>query len=94
MALFRSGRYNFKYDHVNFDMGAHNRLLSETREEVAAFRSRQATAQVEMMALEKESMTQWMAEKAKSQVPANEIETLQQGQFSVPCFGHGWVVGD
>jgi biotin carboxyl carrier protein len=82
MALFRSGRYKFQYEDVIFDMGAHNRLLEQTRDEVAAFKSRQAAAQVEMLALENESMDRWMAEKAQNKLPADEISMLRQGELN------------
>src|SRR3954447_22587663 len=55
LARFRSGCYKFQYEDVIFDMSAHNRLLQQTRDEVAAFKSRQAISQVKMLALEKES---------------------------------------
>jgi biotin carboxyl carrier protein len=82
MARFRSGRYKFQYEDVTFDMVAHNRLLEETRDEVAAFKSRQATSQVEMLALERESMDRWMAEKAQNHLPADEISLLRQGELN------------
>ncbi|KAJ5333120.1 hypothetical protein MYU51_005087 [Penicillium brevicompactum] len=78
LALFRSGCYNFKYEDVMFDMTAHNHLLEETKDEVAAFKSRQATAQVEMLALEKESMDRWLSEKEKNEVPADQISLLRE----------------
>lgn len=81
LALFRSGCYNFKYEDVMFDMTAHNHLLEQTKDEVAAFKSRQATAQVEMLALEKESMGRWLSEKEKNEVPADQISLLREGEF-------------
>jgi hypothetical protein len=81
MARFRAGSYRFQYEDVIFDMSAHNRLLNETSEETAEFKSRQAKAQVKMLALEKESMDKWMEEKTKNNVPADEIELLRQGKL-------------
>ncbi|KAK4869321.1 hypothetical protein LT330_006321 [Penicillium expansum] len=78
MARFRAGCYKFQYEDVIFDMGAHNRLLEQTRDEVAEFKSRQATAQVKMLALEKESMHRWTVEKAQNNVPADEITLLRE----------------
>ncbi|CAG7955480.1 unnamed protein product [Penicillium salamii] len=78
MARFRSGCYNFQYEEVMFDMTAHNDLLAQTKEEVAEFKSRQATAQVEMLALEKESMDRWMSEKAQNELPADTISLLKE----------------
>jgi hypothetical protein len=83
MALFRSGRYKFQYEDAIFDMSAHNRLLEQTREETAAFKSGQARAQVKMLALEKESMDKWMEEKAQNNVPADEIELLRDGKLEM-----------
>lgn len=84
MARFRAGCYKFQYEDVIFDMGAHNRLLEQTRDEVAEFKSRQATAQVKMLALEKESMHRWTVEKAQNNVPADEITLLREGQLQIP----------
>lgn len=83
MARFRSGCYKFQYEDVIFDMSAHNRLLEQTRDETAAFKSRQATAQVKMLALEKESMDRWMEEKAQNNVPADEVELLREGELKI-----------
>jgi urea carboxylase len=80
MARFRSGCYEFQYEDVTFDMAAHNRLLEQTTDEVAAFKSVQAAAQVKMLALENESMERWMAEKAQNKIPVNEISLLSQGE--------------
>jgi len=83
MARFRSGRYKFQYEDVIFDMSAHNRLLKRTRDEVTAFKSRQATAQAKMLALEKESMDKWMVEKAQNTVPTDEIALLEEGELKI-----------
>jgi hypothetical protein len=83
LARFRSGCYKFQYEDVIFDMSAHNRLLQQTRDEVAAFKSRQATSQVKMLALEKESMDRWMAEKAQNHVLPDEIELLKEGELKI-----------
>lgn len=81
LALFRSGCYNFKYEEVMFDMTAHSHLLEQTTDEVAAFKSRQAIAQVEMLALEKESMDRWQSEKERNELPADQISLLREGGF-------------
>lgn len=78
LALFHSGRYEFRFEETMFDMAAHNRMLDATRDEVVAFKERQAVAQKKMMTLERESMEKWTAEKAKSQVPIDEVESLRQ----------------
>jgi urea carboxylase len=83
LARFRSGCYKFQYEDVIFDMSAHNRLLQQTRDEVAAFKSRQAISQVKMLALEKESMDRWMVEKAQNHVLPDEIELLKEGELKI-----------
>jgi hypothetical protein len=92
MARFRSGRYKFQYEDVIFDMSAHNRLLEQTRDETAAFKSRQAKAQVEMLALEKESMDKWIEEKAQNNVPADEIELLREGKLNISQMIHRFSI--
>lgn len=81
LALFRSGRYTFNYEESVFDMAVHNKLLEDTRDEVKAFKTRQAAAQEVMNALEKESMAKWMADKMNNQVSVNEIEVLRNGEL-------------
>lgn len=83
LARFRSGCYKFQYEDVIFDMSAHNRLLQQTRDEVAAFKARQATSQVKMLALEKESMDRWMVEKAQNHVLPDQIELLKEGELKI-----------
>lgn len=96
LALYHSGRYEFEFEETTFDMGAHNKMLEETREEVAAFKARQAVAQEKMMALERESLARWMEEKAKSQVPVDEVESLRQDpdiiSMDAPLDANVWKV--
>ncbi|KAL1955971.1 hypothetical protein VTO42DRAFT_7871 [Malbranchea cinnamomea] len=96
LALFRSGRYEFQFEETTFDMGAHNKMLEETRDEVAAFKARQAVAQAKMMALERESLAKWMAEKAKNQVPVDQVESLRQDpsitSMEAPLDANVWKV--
>lgn len=92
MARFRSGRYKFQYEDVIFDMSTHNRLLEQTRDETAAFKSRQAKAQVEMLVLEKRSMDKWIEEKAQNNVPADEIELLREGKLNISQMIHRFSI--
>lgn len=85
LALFKSSRYTFEYEDSVFDMAVHNTLLEDTRDEVKAFKARQAAAQEIMNALEKESLAKWMAEKSSSQVSVNEIEVLKNGTLKITC---------
>lgn len=49
LALFKSGRYEYVWERVEFDMEEHNRLLDSTREEVKAVKKRQQEAQQKMV---------------------------------------------
>lgn len=49
LALFNSGRYDYVWEDVEFDMEEHNRLLDGTREEVEAVKKRQGEAQRKMV---------------------------------------------
>ncbi|KAL5049542.1 hypothetical protein BDW71DRAFT_150423 [Aspergillus fruticulosus] len=76
LALFQSGRYEYEWEEVEFDMAEHNRLLEETKEEVKAIRARQRKAQAEMDALEKELLERWAREKAERGVSMDTVEEL------------------
>ncbi|KAL3482000.1 allophanate hydrolase subunit 2-domain-containing protein [Aspergillus californicus] len=76
LALFHSGRYQYEWEEVEFDMAEHNRLLNETQDEVKAIRARQRKAQAEMDSLEKELLEQWAKEKAERGVPMDTIDAL------------------
>ncbi|PGG97465.1 urea carboxylase [Helicocarpus griseus UAMH5409] len=84
MALFRSGRYEYKWENVEFDMAEHNRLLDNTKDEVAAIRVRQRQAQAEMDRLENELLERWTAEKAANEVPMGAVEALLQDPNIIP----------
>lgn len=84
LALFQSGRYEYEWEEVEFDMAEHNRLLENTREEVKSIRGKQRKAQAEMDALEKEMLERWAKEKAERGVPMDTVDTLLKGLFSVP----------
>lgn len=83
LALFKSGRYEYKWDNVEFDMAEHNKLLRETKDEVAEIRARQRVAQADMDKIEKQMLEQWAEEKAANQVPMDTVEALMQG-ISIP----------
>lgn len=82
LALFNSGRYEYRWEEVIFDMAEHNRLLRETRDEVAAVRARQRAAQAEMDRLERELLERWEKEKAANAIPMDQVEALLQGMSS------------
>ncbi|GAB1208698.1 hypothetical protein APSETT445_007449 [Aspergillus pseudonomiae] len=84
LALFNSGRYEYQWEEVTFDMAEHNKLLRDTKEEVAAIRARQRKAQVEMDKLEAELLERWAKEKAEKGVPVNAIESLLKDPQVLP----------
>lgn len=88
LALFNSGRYEYQWEEVIFDMAEHNKLLHDTKEEVAAIRARQRKAQDEMDKLEAELLIHWAKEKAEKGVPVDAIENLLKGMhkpLSIDC---------
>ncbi|KAJ9659577.1 hypothetical protein H2201_007326 [Coniosporium apollinis] len=76
LAEFRSGRYKFEWEDVEFDMAEHNKLLEETAKEVEEIRKKQAVAQEEMVKAEAESLEKWRKEKAENQVDEGTVEKL------------------
>ncbi|PYH96715.1 hypothetical protein BO71DRAFT_481822 [Aspergillus ellipticus CBS 707.79] len=76
LALFNSGRYEYQWDDVVFDMAEHNKLLHDTRDEVAAIRTKQQQVQAEMDKREAELLERWAKEKAERGIPMDTIESL------------------
>lgn len=81
LALFNSGRYEYQWEEVVFDMAEHNKLLRDTKDEVASIRGKQREAQAEMDKLEAELLERWGKEKAERGIPMDTIETLLQGML-------------
>ena len=81
LALFNSGRYEYQYEDVLFDMAEHNKLLRDTADEVASIRKRQRVAQAEMDKLEAKLLAQWDEEKKGKEIPLDEIEGLLKGKL-------------
>ena len=81
LAIFHSGRYVYEVEECEFDMGEHNRLLEETKEEVRIMKERQKVAQEEMDKVEKELMGKWTREKAEGKVPMDKVEALLGGKL-------------
>lgn len=81
LALFNSGRYEYQWEEVEFDMAEHNRLLKETRAEVSAIRDHQRQTQAKMDQLEIGLLEKWASEKAEREIPSDTIETLLQGNY-------------
>lgn len=84
LAIFNSGRYEYEWEEVAFDMAEHNQLLHDTKNEVASIRGRQRTAQAEMDKLESELLDKWAKEKAERGIPMDTIESLLQGMHALP----------
>lgn len=80
LALFHSGRYEYQWEEVTFDMAEHNELLSRTKEEVKLIRKKQKERQEEMNKVEKELMDRWTEEKAQGKMPVNKVEALLNGK--------------
>ncbi|KAG9895676.1 3-methylcrotonyl-CoA carboxylase subunit alpha, partial [Aureobasidium melanogenum] len=76
LADFRSGRYKFEWEDIEFDMAEHNKLLADTAKEVERIRAEQAIAQAAMTKAENESLAKWREEKAKNKVDDSTIESM------------------
>ncbi len=77
-------------------MAEHNRLLEETKDEVAEIRKKQKRAQDEMQKLEDELMEKWMKEKAAGKIPMDRVEALLNDpgieKISSPLNANVWKV--
>ncbi|ORY17282.1 allophanate hydrolase subunit 2-domain-containing protein [Clohesyomyces aquaticus] len=93
---FRTGKYEFQYEDVEFDMGEHNKLLEDTADEVKEVRKRQAAAQEEMVKAENESLERWRREKAENQVDEGTVEKLLEDPMIIsvvaPVDANVWKV--
>lgn len=82
MALFRSGRYDYKVKETTFDMRAHNDMLKRVADEVEAMRKRQKQYQEKMVKLEKDLLVKWDAETKARGVSVDTIQELLDGEHS------------
>lgn len=62
LKLFESGRYEYEWEKVEFDMEEHNKLLKETREEVRGVKEKQSKAQKEMVSFQSTARSDELAE--------------------------------
>ena len=96
LALFHSGRYEYQIEETVFDMAEHNKLLEDTKDEVAAIRQKQKCAQDEMQKLEDELMAKWTEEKAAGKIPMDKVEALLNDpgieKISSPLNANVWKV--
>jgi len=81
---FRSGRYEYEYEEVEFDMKEHNELLRDTQEEVKKIKEGQRKAQAEMDKVEKDMLDKWNAEKDAGKVSVDTVEELLNDPDIVP----------
>lgn len=81
MATFRSGRYEYEYEDTVFDMKEHNKLLRDTKAEVAQIRAKQREAQAEMDKIEKELLVKWNEEKEAGKISIDTVHDLMHGKF-------------
>lgn len=79
MALFRSGRYEYKIRQTTFDMRAHNKMLEEVAQEAEEMRLRQKIFAQKMVTLEKELLAKWDAERAARGISVDTIQALLDG---------------
>lgn len=86
MALFRSGRYEFKVESTTFDMKQHNELLESVKDEVVDIKKKQEGAQEKMVKLEKELLAKWDDEKKASGVSMESIQSLLDGEYDPVSF--------
>ena len=84
LALWKSGRYEYAVEEVEFDMGEHNRLLEETKEEVKDIRERQRVAQERMGRVEEEMMQRWVRERGEGKMRVDQVEELLKGNTFFP----------
>lgn len=90
--LFRSGRYEFQYENAEFDMAEHNKMLSETAEEVNEIRKKQREVQEELIQAEKESLAKWRKDKESQKVDEGTVDALLAGMF-MTTFCHTIITG-
>lgn len=81
---FRSGRYEYEYENVEFDMKEHNKLLADTAEEVKEVKRKQREAQAEMDKIEKEMLEKWNKEKEEGKVSMDTVEELLNDPEIIP----------
>ena len=81
LLLFRSGRYKFEWEDVEFDMAEHNKFLEDTADEVKEIRAKQREVQKEMIQAEKDSLAKWREDRAKNKVDESTVDDLLAGTF-------------
>lgn len=81
---FRSGRYEYEYEEVEFDMKEHNKLLEDTADEVKEVKRKQREAQAEMDKVEKEMLDKWNKEKEEGKVSVDTVEELLNDPDVIP----------
>lgn len=80
IALWKSGRYQYRVQDTVFDMTHHNQLLSETAEEVVVMRAKQKEHQAKMIKLESELLMKWGQERAADKPPIDQLDQWLHGK--------------
>ena len=84
LQLFRSGKYKFEWEDIEFEMKEHNKLLKATAGEVVEIRKKQAVAQDEMTKAENDSLARWREDKAKSKPDESTIDAVSYTHLTLP----------
>ncbi|KAL2057299.1 hypothetical protein ABVK25_002352 [Lepraria finkii] len=96
LALFHSGCYEYQIEETVLDMAEHNKLLEDTKDEVAAIRQKQKRAQDEMQELDDELIAKWTEKKAAGKIPMEKVEALLNDpgieKISSPLNANVWKV--
>lgn len=95
-ALFHGGCYEYQIEETVLDMAEHNKLLEDTKDEVAAIRQKQKRAQDEMQELDDKLIAKWTEKKAAGKVPMEKVEALLNDpvieKISSPLNANMWKV--
>ena len=83
IALYKCGRYEFKWKNIEFDMAAHNEMLLETAQEVQELKRIRGQAQSMMIQAEKESFARWKGSKDNQIVERGIREALLIGMDAI-----------
>ena len=96
LALFHGGCYEYQIEETVLDMAEHNKLLEDTKDEVAAIRQKQKRAQDEMQELDDELIAKWTEKKAAGKIPMEKVEALLNDpgieKISSPLNANVWKV--
>ncbi|KAF9884998.1 hypothetical protein FE257_000821 [Aspergillus nanangensis] len=79
LAVWKSGRYQYKMTDTEFNMAEHNALLESTKQEVQTIQERQNVLEKEMLETERALLNKWVEAKAASETPSDDqVEKMLQ----------------